>query len=166
MRSKTKRIKDMDKVKSDNLDDNSLLMLAIFQTVHLICDEGSGVSMTEYLKYCASDIARIGHVFKFLGLAEECTKSALGWKPTAHLIQIIAERSARPAKGSEKEATEKDRKLVNSLLQLAGGTTEEVITDDFFFAVLNALGFLREAPGGECKPTSLLHETIEAVFER
>jgi hypothetical protein len=150
---------------SHNLDTELLLLTSIFESAHpIVRDVGGEVTGTEYLKFCASDIDRIGRVFKFLGLAEECTQSVLRWKPTGRLIRMIGERSARPTKPSKKEATEKDRRLVNMLLQVAGGeSTEEYITDDFCFRVLNALGFLREVHG-DGKPTSLLRETFEDVF--
>jgi hypothetical protein len=149
-----------------NLDIDSNLMVAIFQEAHPIDSIDKEFSATEYLTYCAPDIERLGRVFKFLGLAEASTQSALGWKPTAHLLHIIGKRAvARPIKGSHKQATGKERQLVESLFQLAGGQPEEeFIGDDFVFRVLNGLGFLREAVGS-CKPTSLLQETFEDVFK-
>jgi hypothetical protein len=148
---------------SQNCNIESLLV-AIFQAAHPIGTRvGDPVSATEFLQYFAPDIARVGRVFKFLGLAEESTESTLGWQPTDQLIRIIAERAARPTKASSKEATAKELKLVDSLIQIAGGVTEECLTDDLFFSALNALGLLREARGG-CKPTSLLRETVEEIF--
>jgi hypothetical protein len=148
--------------KPDLLSD---LMIAIFQEAHPI---GSGykdvTDKTQYVKYCASDIDKLGRIFKFLGLAKDSAQSAFGWTPTARLLQIIAERAARPTKGSATRATKKERQIIDSLLQLAGGQTEEVFTDDFLFDVLNGLGFLQESGSGECKPTALLREVIEGMF--
>jgi hypothetical protein len=149
---------------TDTLDIESNLMVAIFQELDLIIFDDEEPA-TEYLKHCAPHIERLGRVFKFLGLAEANTQSALGWKPTAQLLHVIGRRvGANPIKASHKQATAKERKLVESLFQLAGGDVEEVITDDFVFCVMNALGLLQEGPGGGCKPTPLLQETFEEVF--
>jgi hypothetical protein len=136
-----------------------LLLLAIFQAAH----PTNTTTATDFLQSFAPDIARVGRVFKFLGLAEESPQSALGWKPTDQLIRIVAERAARPTKASMKEATTKELTLVDALIQIAGGEAEEQLTDDFLFSVLNALGLLREARGG-CKPTSLLRDTVQGTF--
>jgi hypothetical protein len=145
--------------RSENCNIETLLV-AIFQEAH----PNNAVSATEFLQHFAPDIARLGRVFKFLGLAEESTESTLGWQPTDQLIHIVAERAARPTKASRKRATAKELKPVDSLIQIAGGETEEIhFTGDFLFTVLNALGLLLEARGG-CKPTSLLRETVEGIF--
>jgi hypothetical protein len=147
------------------LDAGSNLMLAIFQELDLISFPDEEPSATEYLKLCAPHIERLGRVFKFLGLAEAST-SALGWKPTAHLLHIIGQRlAANPIEASHEQANAKERKLVESLFQLAGADVQEpFITDDFVFCVMKVLGLLQEGPGGSCKPTSLLQETFEDVF--
>jgi hypothetical protein len=149
---------------TDTLDVESTLMVAIFKELDLIIfDDAEPV--TEYLKHCAPHIERLGRVFKFLGLAEASTQSALGWKPTAQLLHIIGRRvGANPMKASHKQATAKEHTLVESLFQLAGGDVEEVITDDFVFCVMNALGLLQEDLAGSCKPTPLLKETFAEVF--
>jgi hypothetical protein len=158
---------ESDKVsKGDVLPD---LMIALFQAAHPLAGDDPGESLTDkvqYVKYCASDIDRLGRVLKFLGLAETNQQSMLGWTPTARLVHIIAERAARPTKGSATtRATKKERRVIDSLLQLAGGQTEQVFTDDFLFNVLNSLGFLRESGGGECRPTALLREVLENLFQ-
>jgi hypothetical protein len=147
-----------------SLDIESNLMVAIFQELDLICFDQEP-SATEYLKLCVPHIERLGRVFKFLGLAEASTQSALGWKPTAHLLHIIGKRVvAHPTKASHKQATAKEQKLVESLFQLAGGEAEQYIGDDFVFSVLKGLALLQEDRVGGCKPTSLLQETFEDVF--
>lgn len=157
---------ESDKVsKGDFLSD---LMIALFQAAHSLHGDDPRESLTDkvqYVKHCASDIDKLGRVLKFLGLAETNQQSMLGWTPTARLVHIIAERAARPTKGSATRATKKERQVIDSLLQLAGGQTEEVFTDDFLFNVLNGLGFLRESGGGECKPTALLREVLENWFQ-
>jgi hypothetical protein len=140
------------------------LMAAIFQaTDHIFLEKGDVTE--QYLKHCASDIDRLGRLLKFLGLAEDDKDGVFGWKPTAKLISLIAERAARPAKGSDKRATARERAVVGSLLQLAGGWVEPTYTDDFVFRALNSLGLLRETVYGECKPTALLKEVLENVVD-
>jgi hypothetical protein len=78
---------------------------------------------------------------------------------------MVAERAARPTKGSNKRATRKEEAMIQSLLQLADGWVEQTFTDDFVFNVLNCFGLLRESVYGECKPTTLLQELLANVFE-
>jgi hypothetical protein len=147
-------------------DTELLLLTSIFQSAHPITRSvGGELNGTEYLQFCAPDIERLGRVFKLLGLAEVSTQSALGWKPTAHLLDIIGQRAARPTKASHKQETAKEHQFVESLFELAGGDPQEPeITEDFLFSVLNALGLLQEGRGGGCKPTFLLQETFEDIF--
>jgi hypothetical protein len=147
------------------VSDLSVLMIAIFQMAHPIYrNKVEPLGQTEYLAHCASDIDELGRIFKFLGLAEDSAQSAFGWRPTARLVRIIAERAARPTKGSDTRATKKERQLVDSLLQLAGKQTEEILPDEFLFNVLNGLGLLRGSVGGECKPTTLLKEVVQDML--
>jgi len=151
------------------LDFESNLMVPMFQEAHPIDGLGPETkpSATKYLTCCAADIGRLGRVLKFLGLAEASTDSALGWRPTADLLRIIARQLvARPARPSQKQATAKERKVVESLFQLAGGESTEYVEEDFVFCVLNCLGLLRLDGVGDCKPTRLLQETVEAIFDR
>ncbi len=152
---------------TDTLDIESNLMVAMFQEAHPIAslDTETEPSATKYLTCCAADIERLGRVFKSVGLAEASTESALGWKPTADLLHIIARQVvARPARPSQKQATANERKVVESLFQLAGGEAAEYVEDDFVFCVLNCLGLLRLDRVGGCKPTCLLQEIFEGVF--
>jgi hypothetical protein len=147
-----------------SLDIESNLMVAIFQALHPLGRIDQESSATQYLTWCAPDIERLGRVFKFLGLAEAST-SALGWKPTAHLLHLIGEAlAASTIQASHKGANAKERKLVESLFQLAGGEAEEHIEDDFVFSVLRGLALLQADRTGNWKPTSLLQETFEDVF--
>jgi hypothetical protein len=139
------------------------LLIAIFQAAHSIFTE-TDKPIIEYLNSCASDINKLGRILKFLGLAEDSAQSAFGWKPTAELIQIIAERAARPTKASKTQASKMERRFVDSLIQLAGGQTEEPFTDDFLFNVLNGLGLLQESDTG-VKPTARLREVVTTMFE-
>jgi hypothetical protein len=140
------------------------LMIAIFQEANSIWDWEDVADKAQYVKCCASDIDRLGRVLKFLGLAEDEKQSVLGWKPTAQLIRIIARRAARPTKASEKYVTKRERAIIQSLLQLAGGWVETVYSEDFVFTVLNSFGLLRESVHGECKPTALLREMLGETF--
>jgi hypothetical protein len=72
----------------------------------------------------------------------------------------------RPARSSQKQSTAKERTVAGSLLQLAGGESKEYVEEDFVFCVLNCLGLLRLDGVGDCKPTALLQETVEAIFDR
>jgi len=152
---------------NDTLDIESKLMVAMFQEARPIAILGreSEPSAREYLTLRAADIERVGRVLKFLGLAEASTESALGWKPTANLLHLIARQlDAHSARGSQKQATAKERKVVESLFQLAGGEPEEeFVGEDLVFCVLNCLGLLRASVGG-CKPTCSLQEIFEGIF--
>jgi len=150
---------------TDTLDIGSHLMVAIFQELPLVCFIGKPDAV-EYQRLCRPEIERLGRVFKFLGLAEASTNSAIGWKPTADLLHLIGKRLAgHPIKGSRKLATAKERKVIESLIQVAGGQAEHVITDIFAFGVLEALGLLRMDKVGDWKPTSLLQERLKTSLE-
>jgi hypothetical protein len=165
------KFQELSIVKTDNgraLDIQSNLMIAIFQAAYPIWSDvkkEDEEDQTRYVKALATDIKRLGRIFKFLGLAEDDKQSVLGWKPTAKLIRMVAERAARPTKGSNKRATRKDDAMMQSLLQLADGWVEQTFTDDFVFNVLNCFGLLRESVYGECKPTALLREMLQEIFQ-
>jgi hypothetical protein len=157
-----------------NTDDTDFLLIETFQIAHLM-----DLSQTDFCKRYNADIERMGRVFKFLGLAEEGKESALGWQPTDELIDIIAERLTRPfgwkpidiiaervARANKDRTTIKDRRLVDSIFQIAGGQKEYDPWKEFVFLVLNYLGFLYEAQPGDIKPTSLLRETVEAMITK
>jgi hypothetical protein len=166
--NKVKEYTSIEADKGGTPDIQSNLMIAIFQAAYPIWNDvkkEDEADQTRYVKCCASDIERLGRIFKFLGLAEDDKQSVLGWKPTAKLIRMVAERAARPTKGSNKRATRKEEAMIQSLLQLADGWVEQTFTDDFVFNVLNCFGLLRESVYGECKPTTLLQELLANVFE-
>jgi hypothetical protein len=56
----------------------------------------------KYLKKYRSKIEAAGRVFQYLELAKPDSKSALGWKPTKHLLDLIAKSHAGPPKTTPK----------------------------------------------------------------
>jgi hypothetical protein len=56
----------------------------------------------KYLTKYRSEIEAAGQVFQYLELAKPDSKSALGWKPTKHLLDLIAKSDAGPPKKTPK----------------------------------------------------------------
>jgi hypothetical protein len=56
----------------------------------------------KYLTKYRSEIEAAGQVFQYLELAKPDSKSALGWKPTKRLLDLIAKASAGPPKKTPK----------------------------------------------------------------
>jgi hypothetical protein len=56
----------------------------------------------KYLTKYRSEIEAAGQVFQYLELAKPDSKSALGWKPTKHLLDLIAKFDAGPPKKTPK----------------------------------------------------------------
>src|SRR5260370_10681789 len=77
------------------LDNNSLLMITIFQQVH----NGDGIcDPMKYLKRYGRDIKEAGQLFAYVDLAEYDRQSPLGWKPTRRFIEILAKQANHPSK--------------------------------------------------------------------
>jgi hypothetical protein len=53
------------------------------------------LSAAEFLRKNAHRIRGIGPLLEMAGLAEQDDQSALGWRPTQHLIGLIANRAGR-----------------------------------------------------------------------
>ena len=56
----------------------------------------------KYLTKYRSEIEAAGQVFQYLELAKPDSKSALGWKPTKRLLDLIAKSDAGPPKTTPK----------------------------------------------------------------
>jgi hypothetical protein len=56
----------------------------------------------KYLTKYRSEIETAGQVFQYLELAKPDSKSALGWKPTKRLLDLIAKSDAGPPKVTPK----------------------------------------------------------------
>ena len=56
----------------------------------------------KYLTKYRSKIEAAGRVFQYLELAHPDSKSALGWKPTKRLLDLIAKSHAGPLKTTPK----------------------------------------------------------------
>jgi hypothetical protein len=149
------------------IDSESRLMIEILRAVH------DGITpipsdTAQYVKFYARDFEWIRRVLNIFGLAEEAPESVLGWKPTAKLVRIVAQRAVWQTKPSKKEPTARDHKLVELLFQLTGCKKAEIRNDDFprlFTGVLTALGFLRLTREGGLKATSLTKEMFERLFD-
>ena len=79
------------------LDNDTQLMVSIFQKVFQL--EGSEEhDPVKYVKTYELHIEEVGQIFAYLGLAKPDTQSALGWKPTRLLMEIIAQKVMRRSK--------------------------------------------------------------------
>jgi hypothetical protein len=76
---------------TSTLSSDALLMIQSFRDANP--DEGDGeLSAAEFLRKNAHRIRGIGLLLEMAGLAEQDAQSALGWRPTQHLVNLIAER--------------------------------------------------------------------------
>jgi hypothetical protein len=73
------------------LGSDTLLMIQRFREANP--DKGDRqLSAAELLRKNAHRIRGIGPLLEMAGLAEQDAQSALGWRPTQHLVNLIAER--------------------------------------------------------------------------
>jgi hypothetical protein len=139
------------------IDNEAYLLLKLFQSAFSM--KGVDDSPKEYLKKYKRAIKRIDEMFAWLGLAKLDKGSALGWRPTARLLDIIAKRAARQ-KFSNKEENEIDRAIIDRLaLLILDGKSAEVDYGAEWgvgLSVLCALGLIRELSDDGFKPTRRL----------
>jgi hypothetical protein len=116
-----------------------------------------------------SRIQAVAKVFLFLGLATSDEESRLGYRPTRHLIELIARMPKRRLKSKKELWDFEDLDLLESILEAALG--EGWFDPDlrrFVFNVLGALGLIRYAKRGGEVPTPQLRELAawRLCFER
>jgi hypothetical protein len=74
-----------------------------------------------YLNKFRSEIKITGRFLEYLGLAKADKKSALGWKPTAPLLDLIANSKARRSKPTKKSASLADTLIIDLMLETVLG---------------------------------------------
>jgi hypothetical protein len=76
------------------LSSDTLLMIQRFRQANSDKRDWE-LSAAEFLQKNAHRICGIGPLLEMAGLAEQDDQSALGWRPTQHLIGLIANRPGR-----------------------------------------------------------------------
>jgi hypothetical protein len=142
----------------------TILMISFFQAVEPV---GSMIlTADQYLEDVGLELDRTVRVLKFLGLAKDAAESDLGWVPTPRLLQIIAERAARPLSKSNVAESYVDQSFVHSLMMRATDEVpdeESMDTFEFCWSILAALGLLQEVEAGGYKPTRRMREVMLAA---
>src|SRR5262245_970249 len=121
---------------------DTTLLLSIFQKAYPLGD----VSPEEYLDHFGFEIDRIGRVFNCLGLTQPATQSDdFVWKPAPMLMEIIAERAARPSvENKPVVVTDHDQNFVRSFIMRATGDEPKAMeATEFCCSVLVALGLMK-----------------------
>jgi hypothetical protein len=76
------------------LSSDTLLMIGIFREANPHKRDRQ-LSAAEFLRKNANRIRDIGPLLEMAGLAEQDNQSALGWRPTQRLINLMANRPGR-----------------------------------------------------------------------
>ena len=148
------------------MQNETILMTSIFK----VADYVGAIEFTakEDLPKFKFEIDRTGRVLKFLGLAKEAARSALGWKPTPRLMEVVAEKLVRSTPKCKIRVTNEDRNLLSSFFVRATGdalkSERSIDAFEFCCSVLAVLGLLKETAHGEYKPTPRLRELILEAY--
>jgi hypothetical protein len=151
------------KKKHEVTDSESFLLI---EFIREICVSDSDLGAIEYLEKYDGLIRGIGRILELLGLAELDERRLIGWKATRRLIGLIADRGARPLKGTKTRASYTDLALLGLLLVAAnmddwGGFSGSV----FAYQVLEASGLLRRGGSDDWRPTPLLAQLFVEADE-
>jgi hypothetical protein len=114
------------------------LMAAIFHHI-LEPDDNAEYFPEFYVRHHAERIFRAGQLFEYFGLAEQNSKSPLGWSSTPHLIGLIAKCVLE---NSPRQKLDKSNLPFASLWPEVFGENKYVEADDLGLATLYALGVL------------------------
>ena len=113
-------------------------MVAIFH--HIIEPNDDAEYFPEfYVRRHAERITRAGQLFEYFGLAEQNSKSPLGWNPTPHLMELVAKCAL---KNSPRRKLNKNDVPISFLWHEVFGENNYVEADDLGLATLYALGVL------------------------
>jgi hypothetical protein len=117
----------------------------------------------KYLIKYRSKIEAAGRVFQYLELAKPDSKSALGWTPTKHLLDLIAKASAGPPKKTPKSVDI----LLDLMMDTMLGSDRCQGVGCFCVSSLNKLGLVFEDPLGDDVPTvELMNLFISSYYAR
>jgi len=105
----------------------------------------------KYLAKYRSEIEAAGQVFQYLELATPDSKSALGWKPTKPLLDLIAKSNAGPSK-TKPELVEV-QVLLGLMLDTMLGSDRHQGVGCFCVHSLIKLGLVDEDSWGDRAPT-------------
>ena len=115
----------------------------------------------KYLKKFQSEIKTTGRFFEYLGLAKAEKQSPLGWKPTAPLLDLIANSKVRRSKPTTKSATRVDCLSLSLMLDTVLGRGPHT----FCCYVLIRLGLIVEHVDGDWTASPLLLRLFADVYE-
>jgi hypothetical protein len=105
----------------------------------------------KYLTKYRSKIEAAGQVFQYLELAKPDSKSALGWKPTKRLLDLIAKSDAGPPKTTPKSVD--IQVLLDLMMDTMLGPDHHQGVGCFCIHSLISLGLVVEDSLGDWMPT-------------
>ena len=146
------------------LDNDTQLMVSIFQKVFQL--EGSEEhDPVKYVKTYESHIEEVGQIFAYLGLAKPDTQSALGWKPTRLLMEIIAQKVMRRSKLIDRMVCDEDSFIISLLCDAAFGEGRSMKRyPACAFKVLTALDLVRGTTDGAVLSTLHLRQLFAEAY--
>jgi hypothetical protein len=105
----------------------------------------------KYLTKYRSEIEAAGQVFQYLELTKPDSKSALGWKPTKRLLDLIAKSDAGPPKTTRKSV--EIQVLLDLMMDTMLGSDHSQGVGCFCIRSLVSLGLVVEDSLGDWMPT-------------
>ncbi len=116
----------------------------------------------KYLAKYRSKVEAAGKVFQYLELAKPDSESALGWKPTKRLLDLIAKSNA----GRPKEAPEsvEVQVLLDLMMDTMLGSDRRQGLVRFCIHSLIRLGLVVEDPLGDAMPTFELLDMFSGSY--
>jgi hypothetical protein len=143
------------------MQNDEILIISIFQEAFGDPEASPKDNLADF----AFEIAQMGQLLKYLGLAKASARSDLGWKPEPMLMKIIAERLACvSAKNKFAAAADDGWNFIHALITHVTGLErkEHHNAIDCCRHALAALGLLQEvAPGARAyKPTRRLRDLM------
>jgi hypothetical protein len=118
----------------------------------------------KYLTKYRSEIETAGQVFQYLELAKPDSKSALGWKPTKRLLDLIAKSNAGPPKVTPKSVDL--QVLLDLMLNTMLGPNRHQGVGCFCIHLLISLGLVVEDSLGDWMPTIELLNLFTSSYYR
>jgi hypothetical protein len=146
------------------LDNETQLLVRIFQEVFQL-ENSVEYDPVKYVKTYESHIEEMGQLFVYLGLAKRDTQSALGWKPTHLLMEIIAQKVVRWPKLIDRFVCEEDTFIISLLCDAAFGEARSIRRyPAFSFKVLTALELVRGTTDGAVLSTRHLRQLFAEAY--
>lgn len=152
------------------LNNDTYLMVAIFQKLMRV-NENKSIDPACYIEDHLTGIKEAGELLKYLGLAVPDETSPINWRPTHHLMEVIAERLSRKQKPVPKRS-DGEELLLDLLRDTVFKTNGNEDNDNrspsnkgkLGFDVLQAIGLIRSTEHGRQSATKKLQRLFSENY--